>query len=68
MNVNLLEDNPDWKWYLLFAGGLMLLTLIGWLMSKHYPVRIYARSSQAGKTNVEHDREKVVPMNYGNFR
>lgn len=26
MNVNALENNPDWRWYLLFAGASFLVT------------------------------------------
>lgn len=26
MNVNVLENNPDWRWYLLFAGASFLVT------------------------------------------
>ncbi|TXB96358.1 hypothetical protein FocTR4_00016756 [Fusarium oxysporum f. sp. cubense] len=30
MNVDILENNPDWRWYLLFMGSLLVLTTIGW--------------------------------------
>ncbi|KAF4441559.1 ankyrin, partial [Fusarium albosuccineum] len=36
MNVDILEDNPDWRWYLLFVGSLLLLTIVGWLFFKYF--------------------------------
>jgi hypothetical protein len=40
MNVNILAENPDWRWYLLFAGASLLLTTAGWLLLfKYYSVR-----------------------------
>lgn len=39
MNVNILKDNPDWRWYLLFGGASQILTLVGWLSFKYIPVR-----------------------------
>jgi hypothetical protein len=38
MNVNLLQNNPDWRWYILFVAVLLLLTLTGWLVFKYNPV------------------------------
>lgn len=40
MNVNLIEDNPDWRWYLLFAGGFLVLSLFGWIFTKRYSVSV----------------------------
>jgi hypothetical protein len=39
MNVDVLRDNPSWKWYILFGGGCMLLTFTGWLLFKFTTVR-----------------------------
>jgi hypothetical protein len=39
MNVNLLQNNPDWKWYLLFGGLSLILTGALWMGSKLFPVR-----------------------------
>ena len=34
MNVNLLADNPDWKWYLVVGAASLLLTLAMWMIFK----------------------------------
>ncbi|PCD33647.1 hypothetical protein AU210_009867 [Fusarium oxysporum f. sp. radicis-cucumerinum] len=34
MNVNLLSNNPDWRWYILVAGVVLTLTVVGWLIFK----------------------------------
>ena len=39
MNVSILKDNPDWRWYLLFGGAFQIFTLVGWLSFKYIPVR-----------------------------
>jgi hypothetical protein len=39
MNVNILENNPDWRWYLLFGGGCLILTVSVWLLFKYGEVR-----------------------------
>ncbi|KAG4291648.1 hypothetical protein FPRO06_13869 [Fusarium proliferatum] len=31
MNVNVLKDNPDWKWYILVVGATVILTICGWI-------------------------------------
>ncbi|CAJ0543837.1 Ff.00g039510.m01.CDS01 [Fusarium sp. VM40] len=38
MNVDILEGNPDWWWYLLFMGSLLFLTTAGWLFAKYLEV------------------------------
>lgn len=38
MNIDLLENNPSWWWYLPFLGVVMALTVGGWLLFKHNPV------------------------------
>ena len=40
MNVNLLQDNPDWRWFILFGFMSLVTTGILWLVSKCIPVRI----------------------------
>jgi uncharacterized membrane protein YfcA len=40
MNVNILKDNPDWRWFLIFGGASQILTLVGWLGFKYIPVRV----------------------------
>ena len=40
MNVDLLQDNPDWRWYILFACASVVITGITWLISKCSPVSI----------------------------
>lgn len=39
MNVDLLKDNPDWRWFILFGGTLLIVTLVGWLVFRLNPVR-----------------------------
>jgi hypothetical protein len=39
MNVDILESNPDWRWYLLFGGGCLTLTVLVWLLAKYGQVR-----------------------------
>ena len=39
MNVDILKDNPDWRWYILFGGASLILTLVGWLTFKYTSVR-----------------------------
>lgn len=39
MNVDILESNPDWRWYLLFGGGCLTLTVLVWLIFKYGRVR-----------------------------
>jgi hypothetical protein len=39
MNVDILETNPDWRWYILFGGTFLILTIIGWLLFKYCRVR-----------------------------
>ncbi|PLB43650.1 ankyrin [Aspergillus steynii IBT 23096] len=34
MNVDILADNPSWRWYPLVGGTLLLLTVATWLVSK----------------------------------
>lgn len=38
MNIDLLQDNPDWRWYLLFGFLSLLLTGLLWSISKCAPV------------------------------
>jgi hypothetical protein len=40
MNVDILESNPDWRWYLLFGGGCLALTALVWLLFKLVWVRL----------------------------
>ncbi|CAH0004853.1 unnamed protein product [Clonostachys byssicola] len=34
MNIDLLKDNPDWRWFLLIGGIFLSLTFTGWLVFK----------------------------------
>ncbi|KAG8349560.1 hypothetical protein FVEN_g12258 [Fusarium venenatum] len=38
MNVNILEDNPDWRWYLLFVSTILFLTIAVWLLFKYLKI------------------------------
>jgi hypothetical protein len=55
MNVSILKDNPDWRWYLLFGGAFQILTLIGWLGFKCIPVRV----TFDGKLRILLTKEKI---------
>ncbi|OAL48910.1 hypothetical protein IQ07DRAFT_65667 [Pyrenochaeta sp. DS3sAY3a] len=35
MNVNVLENNPDWRWFMLFLGCLLIVTVVVWLLFKY---------------------------------
>ncbi|KAJ5538533.1 hypothetical protein N7494_008012 [Penicillium frequentans] len=50
MNVNLLQDNPDWRWYILFGGLTLVFTAALWLITKCIPQAV--RSIAAGKLGV----------------
>ncbi|OAF98488.1 ankyrin, partial [Paraphaeosphaeria sporulosa] len=39
MNVDILQSNPDWRWYLLFSGGCLILTVLVWLLSRHGEIK-----------------------------
>jgi hypothetical protein len=38
MNVNILKDDPDWRWFPLAASICLASTLCAWLMFKYCPV------------------------------
>ncbi|KAK4113096.1 hypothetical protein N656DRAFT_778619 [Canariomyces notabilis] len=38
MNIDLLKDNPDWRWYVLFGGTFLMITFVGWLIFRINPV------------------------------
>ena len=40
MNVNLLQDSPDWRWYILFGCLSLVVTGVLWLISKCIPVSV----------------------------
>jgi hypothetical protein len=35
MNVDILANNPDWRWYLLFLSVSLLIIFLGWLIFKY---------------------------------
>ncbi|KAL2812245.1 ankyrin repeat-containing domain protein [Aspergillus cavernicola] len=35
MNIDLLQNNPDWRWYLLFGGSSLLLNASIWIIFKY---------------------------------
>lgn len=51
MNVNLLQDNPDWRWYILFGCLSLVMTVAIWVLSKCLPVSIVDSISIEGKTD-----------------
>jgi hypothetical protein len=42
--VDLLQDNPDWRWYILVVAVLLITTLTGWLVFKYNPVSDFPNS------------------------
>lgn len=38
MNVDILRDDPTWRWYPLVGGGLLLLTVAVWVATKFFDV------------------------------
>ncbi|KAH7200630.1 ankyrin repeat-containing domain protein [Fusarium oxysporum] len=38
MNVNMLKDNPDWRWYIAVVAASLLLTITAWLIFKYNPI------------------------------
>lgn len=47
MNVNILENNPDWRWYLLVVGTILLLTISVWLLFEYLKVRLLSSDGTA---------------------
>lgn len=37
MNVDILEANPSWGWYVVFMAGTLSLTMIVWIVFKRFP-------------------------------
>ncbi|KAH6842051.1 hypothetical protein B0T12DRAFT_273409 [Alternaria alternata] len=57
MNVDVLRDNPSWKWYILVGGGCMLLTFTGWLLFKFTTLEAWL-DHMTNSTTARLDREK----------
>ena len=38
MNVDILENNPDWRWFILVVGASLALSFLGWLAAKYTQV------------------------------
>ena len=45
MNVDILENNPTWRWYFVVAGGLIGFTIVSWLISRVLPEKWIRRVS-----------------------
>lgn len=45
MNVNVLETNPDWRWYVLIGAGSLILTMIIWIVLGYFDVSNFIPSS-----------------------
>ncbi|WJG34857.1 uncharacterized protein FOBCDRAFT_216498 [Fusarium oxysporum Fo47] len=41
MNVNMLKDNPDWRWYIPVVATSLLLTITAWLIFKYIPIETW---------------------------
>ncbi|KAH6884162.1 ankyrin repeat-containing domain protein [Thelonectria olida] len=63
MNVNSLENNPDWRWYVAFSGGTMGLTVLAWLIFKYNPNIEPWVEKNAGKTG-----RRLKDATVGKFR
>jgi hypothetical protein len=40
MNVNIVKDNADWRWFVVFGGSALTLTMITWLIFKYFNVSV----------------------------
>ncbi|KAH7127934.1 ankyrin repeat-containing domain protein [Dactylonectria estremocensis] len=45
VNITFLKENPEWRWYILIGGAVLVLTVFGWLTFKHN--RIWSQSLEA---------------------
>ncbi|KAK8067080.1 ankyrin repeat protein [Apiospora hydei] len=45
MNIDILAENPDWRWCLLTTISLLALTFLGWIFLKVYQVETWAKSN-----------------------
>lgn len=74
MNVDVLRNNPDWRWYIFFVAVILLVTLMGWLIFKYNPVskpslkiehwieqKTYGLLHSRKRQNFDHDVEKTSP-------
>lgn len=53
MNVDILESNPDWRWYLLLSGACLTLTVVAWLLSKYCEVRGFDLLSKTANAHID---------------
>ncbi|PYH79190.1 ankyrin [Aspergillus uvarum CBS 121591] len=44
MNIDLLKDNPDWTWYLVFSAVSVLITICLWTLLKYIPIETWRKS------------------------
>ncbi|KAF7161585.1 hypothetical protein CNMCM5623_007120 [Aspergillus felis] len=58
MNVDILKDDPSWRWYPLVGGILVLLTVIAWLLSKFTNIEMWAE--RKGELIMKRSRRRPV--------
>lgn len=59
MNVNILENNPDWRWFMLFLGCLLIVTVVVWLLFKYGQVSNSAAASKQHMKLIERAGREV---------
>ena len=49
--MDLLQDNPDWRWFILFASVSLVITGVTWFISKCIPVSIVVLDYMIAETD-----------------
>ncbi|GLB06206.1 hypothetical protein AtubIFM57258_001503 [Aspergillus tubingensis] len=60
MNVDILSDNPSWRWYPLIGGVLLLLTVAVWLSSKFTNIERWVENQAEQLINGRQKKETLV--------
>ncbi|PWY81322.1 hypothetical protein BO83DRAFT_174341 [Aspergillus eucalypticola CBS 122712] len=60
MNVDVLSDNPSWRWYLLIGGVLLLLTVAVWLSSKFTNIERWVENQAEQLINGRQKKETLM--------
>ncbi|GKZ29624.1 hypothetical protein AbraIFM66950_005778 [Aspergillus brasiliensis] len=60
MNVDILSDNPSWRWYPLIGGVLVLLTVAVWLSTKFTNVERWVETQAEEIINGRRKKETLV--------
>ncbi|KAF4769907.1 hypothetical protein HAV15_012068 [Penicillium sp. str.  len=60
MNVNVLEDYPDWRWYILLGALSILLTGVSWIVSRHVPVTMDVQDLERNPGKVVNKKGRTI--------